>query len=132
MIRFYQCLFVIGLSPVVLAMASNSAVFADGVNSPEVITDVRSDGGVTVIKLFAPKYRERLSNLKDQIDLGVSKGWLTPDQADQFRKEHERISALEADVRSKGYQKADVANLEQQVTALNGSLSAALTKGSTP
>lgn len=96
-----------------------------------VVTGTQSEpDGSTVVKVFAPKFRQRLTNLKDQINLGSSKGWLSSEQIASFNQRHDQVSAFEESVRQKGYQKDDVDKLEQQVTALNDALSQALVAGS--
>lgn len=99
-------------------------------SSSETAIERRGVMGVQGANVFVPKFKERLKNLGEQIELGVSKGWLNAEQVDQFKKERERVAAFEAEVSQKGYPKPEVAELEKQVTALNQNLSQALTRGS--
>jgi small-conductance mechanosensitive channel len=97
-----------------------------------VVTESSETADGSVKKLFVPKFQQRLNNLKEQLERGITKGWLTTEQAERFKQQHEKAAALEADVRAKGYPKDAVDNLEKEVTALNDTLSQALIKGSTP
>jgi hypothetical protein len=62
---------------------------------------------------------QRIDDSKEQIDLGLAKGWLKAEKADELKKEVEAAYALEADVKSKGYPKDDEAKLEKTITLLN-------------
>ncbi len=101
-------------------------------SSDAVVTESTETPDGSVKKLFVPKFQQRLNNLKEQIERGITKGWLTAEQSEKFKQQHEKAAALEADVRTKGYPKDGVDNLEKAVTGLNDSLSQALIKGSTP
>lgn len=74
------------------------------------------------------KYKERLKTYAEQIDMGQTKGWLTAEEVSQFKTELARLNALEAEVSGKGYQKAQVDDLEKQVTKFNMDLTAAANK----
>lgn len=74
------------------------------------------------------KYKERLKNYVEQVDMGLTRGWLTADDGAKFKKELERLNALEATVSKNGYVKAEVDNLEKQVTKFNMDLTAAANK----
>lgn len=101
-------------------------------SSEAVVTESTETTDGSVKKLFVPKFQQRLNNLKEQIERGITKGWLTAEQSEKFKQQHEKAAALEADVRTKGYPKDGVDKLEKAVTGLNDLLSQALTKGSTP
>ncbi|HEY9784098.1 MAG TPA: hypothetical protein V6D17_01765 [Candidatus Obscuribacterales bacterium] len=80
----------------------------------------------------ALKYKERLKNYGEQIELGLTKGWLTADQAASFKKELARLSEIESQVSAKGYPKAETDILEKDFTKFNADLSAVATQGSSP
>lgn len=75
--------------------------------------------GVRSANVFRPKYRERLKTYSEQIEMGVAKGWLTSEEGQHFKKEHARLDALEAEVSSHGFPKAELDNLERQFTQFN-------------
>jgi hypothetical protein len=87
--------------------------------------------GVTEKKGYAFKYSERLKNWSEQIDMGVSKGWLTADEAQKFRKRLDGLKALNDSVSAKGYPKADLDDEEKQFTQYNIDLSNAASKPKT-
>jgi hypothetical protein len=114
-----------------VALSGASAAVAD-----EMVTSESSHSSSTEVvdgvKKVNYKFKERLNNLADQIQLGIKKGWLSAEQAEAFTKEHARVDAEEGAVKAKNYVKAEVDQLEKDVTALNEKLSTALTKGSQP
>lgn len=93
-------------------------------------TSVESSGvrGVAGANKFVPKFRQRLDTYREQIQMGETKGWLTADEVARFRQEHARLEELEDKTRTGGYQKADVDNLEAQITKFNGDLHKASNK----
>jgi len=68
---------------------------------------------------MAAQYKVRLDNSKEQIDLGLTKGWLKPAKAEELKKELAAAYALESDVKAKGYPKDATVELEKAVTLLN-------------
>lgn len=68
---------------------------------------------------FAPKYKERIETYKSQIELGTTKGWLSADDAEKFKKELARLTELEAAVAAKNYVKPDIDDLDKQFTKFN-------------
>lgn len=78
---------------------------------------------------FAPKYKERIRTYKDQIQMGLTKGWLTQAQADQFSAELVRLGELDAKCEKEGYVQPGVDDLDKQFTKFNMDFSRA---GSTP
>jgi len=69
------------------------------------------------------KYSERLKNWAEQIDMGTTKGWLSADDATKFKARLEDLRKLNDSVSSKGYQKADLDDMEKQFTQFNIDLS---------
>jgi len=77
---------------------------------------------------LAKQLKQRIDDSKDQIDMGLAKGWLKPEQADNLKKELASAYAMESDVKSKGYPKDDTAKLEKAITLLNQHVTGAATK----
>jgi hypothetical protein len=74
-------------------------------------------------KGYAFKYQQRLRDWSEQIDTGLSKGWLSPADGQKFKDRIANLTALEASVRAKGYPKADLDDMEKQFTQFNIDLS---------
>ncbi|MCC7530738.1 MAG: hypothetical protein IT342_19600 [Candidatus Melainabacteria bacterium] len=87
-----------------------------------------SSVSVTQTKSYSLKFKERLSNLTQQNSTALSKGWITADENAKFSAEISRLTALEAKVEGAGFPKADLDDLEKQVTKLNSDLSTASSK----
>lgn len=83
---------------------------------------------VITIKQYSLKFKERLKNLRQQNDTALSKGWINADEHTRFTTEVDRLTSLEATVEAAGFPKADLDDLEKQVTKLNSDLSTASTK----
>jgi lysophospholipase L1-like esterase len=83
---------------------------------------------VAVVKGFAFKYSERLKNWGEQIDTGVTKNWLTADEAQTFKTRLEQLRQLNQAVSDKGYARADLDDMEKQFSQYNIDLSHALDK----
>lgn len=69
--------------------------------------------------VFDPKYKQRLKNYAEQIEMGMTRGWLTPEQGARFKTELERLTKLESAVSAAGYPKDQLDDLEKQVTQFN-------------
>ncbi|MBS1993878.1 MAG: hypothetical protein JSS83_25350 [Cyanobacteria bacterium SZAS LIN-3] len=78
------------------------------------------------------KFKERLSNIQDQIDTGREKGWISAGQAAAFSSERERLLGVTNRVESDGWPKPDVNNLEKDVTAFSATVTTAMSKASVP
>jgi hypothetical protein len=72
------------------------------------------------------KYRQRLSDMKEQLDNGLSKGWITSTKGDQLKQELSDVDAMETDVSGKGFPKGPTDILEKKVTALNEHITGAM------
>lgn len=68
---------------------------------------------------FAPKYRERINTYTEQIALGVSKGWLSPENAEHFKSELARLSSLETEASAHQYAQPYLDNVEKAFTQYN-------------
>ncbi len=111
------------LSVLVLGAVALVPAFADE-------TTYSSSGvGFKGANKFAPKYKERIKTYKDQIQMGLTKGWLTQAQADQFSAELVRLGELDAKCEKEGYVQPGVDDLDKQFTKFNMEFSRA---GSTP
>ena len=74
-------------------------------------------------KSYAFKYKQRLKDWTEQINTGLSKGWLSADAGQKMRDRVAALRTLEASVRAKGYPKADLDDMEKQFTQFNIDLS---------
>lgn len=83
---------------------------------------------VIQIKSYSLKFKERLKNIRQQNDTALSKGWITADEHTKFNGEVDRLTSVEATVEAAGFPKADLDDLEKQVTKLNADLSTASNK----
>jgi hypothetical protein len=90
-----------------------------------------SSVGITEKKGFAFKYSERLKNWSEQVDMGISKGWLTADDAQKFKTRLADLKTLNDSVSGKGYPKADLDAMEKQFTQFNIDLSNTASKPKT-
>lgn len=75
---------------------------------------------------FAAKYRQRIDNMKEQLDKGLAKGWLSSAKAAELKQELSTVDAMETDVRSKGWPKEPTDELEKKVTLLNERISTSM------
>lgn len=93
-----------------------------GSTTSSTTTETVEQSGVMGFKhsnKFVPKYKERIETYKHQIQLGLSKGWLSSEDGDKFSKELARLTELEAAVASKHYAKPEVDDLDKQFTKFN-------------
>lgn len=117
------------LVPVVIA-----ALFAGvSINSAtaQVVEGHSSSSSVTTeseTKGFAFKYKEKFNNYSTQIEMGISKGWLTPAQADTFKTRLNELRSVESAAAHSGYPASDIANLDKMTTKFNADLSSASTE----
>jgi hypothetical protein len=68
---------------------------------------------------IASHIKQRLDDSRDQIEMGLTKGWIKQAKADELKKELVKAYEMESDVRSKDYPKEPLANLERTLTLLN-------------
>ncbi len=76
------------------------------------------------------EYRQRLKDLKQQIDNGVTKSWINADQAATLNTEHDRLVAATKKARAAGWPKDQTDQLEKDVTAFSAKVSSTLSKSS--
>lgn len=121
--------------PLVLVplLSSASADFALGQIIQSERSSSSSTSGGDEVKGYAFKYKQRFENYSSQIDMGVSKGWLTAEQAETFRTRLNELRSVESAAAHNGYPEADIANLDKMTTKFNEDLSSSSTpKASTP
>lgn len=73
-------------------------------------------------KVFVPKFKERIKNLKEQVDFSLGKGFITQDESAQFHSRLTQLHAQEEDLAKKGYPKGELDVLEKGITGLNSDL----------
>ncbi len=94
----------------------------------ETTVETRAFGGVKEANVFAPKYKERIQTYSEQIEMGSTKGWLTPAEVDQFSKRLDEMRKMESDAASKGWTRADIDAVEKVFQKFNIDLTAAANK----
>jgi hypothetical protein len=82
-------------------------------NTPQVTTTITS----TLTKF--PNFAKRLANMKDQINLGGSRGWLTAAELGQLNSVHDRLANLLRSHEIGGLSKIEIDDLEKQFTLFN-------------
>lgn len=76
--------------------------------------------------VFAPKYKQRLKNWREQIELGAQKGFLKPADIERFNNVLARLTQLDADLAAKNYPKEETDSMEQDFNAFNVDLTQAM------
>lgn len=94
-------------SPVRIAPSSSQTVI------------IRGLAGVKDANVFVPKYKERLQTYGEQIQMGLTKGWLTQEQADHFSSELERLRKLDEAASAQQYAPPVLDNLDKEFTQFN-------------
>ncbi len=114
-----------------LTVVSVPAFAQEGTTSTTTTVETRGVGfkGANV---FNPKYKERIATYKEQIQMGSTKGWLTAADVETFTKRLNELTELEAAVAAKGWQKADVDDIDKQFTKFNMDFSNAGNKSTPP
>ena len=85
----------------------------------ETVIEQRGVMGVRDANVFAPKYKERLKTYTEQIQMGLTKGWLNQQQADHFTGELERLRKLDADSAAQNYAEPGLSSLDKEFTKFN-------------
>lgn len=79
-----------------------------------------------------PIFKQRLTNSFEQIDTGVSKGWITSDVAANLKQQGNEIAPLIDKIKdAKGADKPLVNEVEQKLTAWNAAIFASFNKKET-
>ncbi len=113
---------------VLLGAASTSSVSAQVSESGH--SSSSSTTTEATIKGYAFKYKQRFDNYAQQIDMGISKGWLKAEQAETFKTRLSELRSVESAASHNGYAAADIANLDKMTTKFNEDLSSASSKTS--
>jgi hypothetical protein len=74
---------------------------------------------VEVTTTMQLKYRQRIKDLGEQIQMLESKGLLTKDESTKFLERQSQMSKAEEAIRNGGFQKGPTDELEKSVTLLN-------------
>jgi hypothetical protein len=90
-----------------------------GSDTSSALYQSRGAVGAKGANVFAPKYRERINTYSEQINLGISKGWLSPENAEHFKSELARLSALESEATAHQYAQPYLDNVEKEFTQYN-------------
>lgn len=87
----------------------------------------RSVETTTIIdKNKTPEFFKRITLMKEQVDLGLTKGWISTAQGDSFKSKLINLSSMEDDLRAHGFRQPLSDSLEQQITSLNIEITDAL------
>lgn len=97
------------------------------VKSPEVVTTTT----ITEQLIKSPNFDRRLSNMKDQINLGASRGWLTSGELAHLNSEHDRLASLLRSYQAGGLTNTEIDDLEKQFTRFNQLIAADLNNSET-
>lgn len=123
------------LAPLIIVSSPLSAQAEDTVieRTTVIETTGKAPAGSSSISLeatksYSLKFKQRLNDLTTQNDTAQSKGWITADEHSKLAAEVERLKGIEAKIEAAGFPKADVDDLEKQVTKLNADLSTASNK----
>ncbi|MBX9719756.1 MAG: hypothetical protein K2X81_00035 [Candidatus Obscuribacterales bacterium] len=81
---------------------------------------------------FVPKFKQRILDLKEQITLGQTKGFLSSEEVAAFMQRDGQLLLQEEDLAKKNYPKAQLDDLEKAITLLNGDLFKAMNKKGPP
>jgi hypothetical protein len=88
--------------------------------------------GVKGANVFAAKYKERLRNWREQIELGLSRGFLQPSDAEKYKAWLDQLTAQDTELSAKGYPKAETDDMEQKFNAFNVDFTNAMQPKATP
>lgn len=86
------------------------------------------DGTVTIKRKFVPKFKERIRNLGEQIQMAQGKGFIGSQEANAFMDRQAKLLIQEQEAAKKEFQKEDMDKLETDITVLNGDLFKAMRK----
>lgn len=93
--------------------------------------DVLERGHFFKSKHFAPTYEKRINAIKEQVDLGVSKGWISSERAESLKGEASRIMVSVDATGKKDPTQAEADELDRSITKLNSDVYQAM-QGSSP
>lgn len=124
------------LACLVSSLTLSSALAGEGVSTRRVVVetstkvDKKGEPGAAAssysrgvgfkdANVFNPKYKERLKNFQEQLDMGLAKGWITEKEGAQFKARLETLKEIEKKVSAARYPKADLDDMEKQFTLYN-------------
>jgi hypothetical protein len=81
-------------------------------------------------KVFVPKFKERIKNLREQVDFSLGKTFISKDESSKFHSRLDQLHAQEEDLAKRGYPKSELDDLEKGITGLNSDLFKASNKPS--
>lgn len=81
-------------------------------------------------KVFVPKFKERIKNLREQVDFSLGKSFISKDESSTFHSRLDQLHAQEEDLAKRGYPKTELDDLEKGITGLNSDLFKASNKPS--
>ena len=114
---------VLAITPMISAFADDDIMSGPSRSSSSSTVIVEDTKGVQF------KFKERLSNIQEQVNRGLDNKWLSVGQAAAFKTERERLLDLTNQTESAGWPKDQVDRLEKDVTVLSAKVSSAATKG---
>jgi hypothetical protein len=82
----------------------------------------------TITPNLEAKYRQRIKDMREQLDNGLSKGWISSAKGEQLKQELSDVDTLETGVSSQGFPKEPTNDLEKKVTALNEHITSAMSQ----
>jgi len=92
----------------------------DKKGEPGVAASAYSRGvGFKDANVFNPKYKERLKNFQEQLEMGLARGWITEKEGAHFKARLETLKEIEKKVSAARYPKADLDDMEKQFTLYN-------------
>lgn len=110
-----------------IAMCASLPAFAE----EEVqYVDVVERGHFFKSKHFAPSYEKRITAIKEQVDLGVSKGWISSERAESLKGEAGRIMVSVDAIGKKDPTQAEADEIDRSITKLNSDVYQAMQGGS--
>ena len=110
----FSALLLVGIGYGAFLPATADEMERSSSSSTETVVDTKG---------YAFKYSQRLKNWAEQIDTGITKGWLSADDATKMKARLEELRKLNDSVSSKGYPRADLDDMEKQFTQFNIDLS---------
>jgi hypothetical protein len=111
--------------------SSAAAPAAAPAPAPGDVVEWRGYLGIRNANTFAPNYKKRFNTYDEQLQMGLTKGWLSSDEVARFKLELTRLRELELAVEKKGYPKEELGSLDKQVTQFNIDLTKAANKPQT-
>jgi hypothetical protein len=74
-------------------------------------------------------YRSRLNKMRDQISLGLARGYITQGENDRLMSQYNELASLESNICANGFTKAESDDLEKRMNMFNVRISHSLSYG---